>query len=120
MFLFRKLIRIFVIVSCLCLIGVTTTQAESGTNNQNVYPNWGQTAYPGMGTYHPMFNPSMWMNPMTSMGTMGMPGMPGMGAYGGYPMGQMPGGQMMDPKQYEDWFKQWTEMMNNMTPQTNQ
>ena len=168
MFLFRKLIRIFVIVSCLCLIGVTTTQAESGTNNQNVYPNWGQTAYPGMGgTYHPMFNPSMWMNPMTwmnpgnymslmhpgvwmnpgnymqmmnpmaymnmmypmmgmmgpmmnPMGTMGMPGMPGMGAYGGYPMGQMPGGQMMDPKQYEDWFKQWTEMMNNMTPQTNQ
>ena len=66
--------------------------------------------YPMMG----MMNPSMMMNPM---GTMGMPGM---GMHGGNPMGQMPGGQMMDPKQYEQWFSQWTEMMKNMTPQTQQ
>ena len=161
MFISRKLIRIFVITSCLCLVGVTTTQAESGTKNQNVYPNWGQTTYPGMGTYHPMFNPAMWMNPMTwmnpgnymslmnpgvwmnpgnymqmmnpmaymnmmypmmgMMGPMMNPmGMGNMYSYGSNPMGQMPGGQMMDPKQYEDWFKQWTEMMNSMNPQTNQ
>jgi len=25
---------------------------------------------------------------------------------------------MMDPKQYEQMFNQWTEMMKNMTPQT--
>ena len=69
--------------------------------------------YPMMG----MMNPSMMMNPM---GAMGMPGMSGMGMHGGNPMSQMPGGQMMDPKQYEDWFKQWTEMMKNMTPQAQQ
>ncbi|MDH3608979.1 MAG: hypothetical protein OEQ24_07040, partial [Gammaproteobacteria bacterium] len=66
-----------------------------------------------------MMNPQM-MNPM--MGMMGpMSGgmaMPGTGANANNPMGQMPGGQMMDPKQYEDWYKQWTEMMKNMTPQT--
>ena len=25
---------------------------------------------------------------------------------------------MMDPKQYEDWYKQWTEAMQKMAPQT--
>jgi hypothetical protein len=44
----------------------------------------------------PMMN-SM-MNPM---------GMMGMGGYGG---------QMMDPKQYEQMFNQWTEGMKNQTP----
>ena len=58
---------------------------------------------------------SSMMNPMGMMGGMGMPGMTPHG--GGNPMGQMPGGQMMDPKQYEQWFSQWTEMMKNMTPQ---
>ena len=89
--------------------------------------------YPMMG----MMNPSMMMNPMMGMNmmypmmgmmgpmmnpmsSMSMPGMGGMGMHGSNPMSQMPGGQMMDPKQYEDWFKQWTEMMNNMTPQTQQ
>ncbi len=69
----------------------------------------------GMGGMSSMMNPMTMMNPM--MGGMGMPG-----AQSGNPMGQMPGGQMMDPKQYEQWFSQWTEMMNNMTqhPQTNQ
>ena len=86
--------------------------------------------YPMMG----MMNPSMMMNPMMGMNMMypmmgmmgpmmnpmGVMGMPGMGMHGGNPMSQMPGGQMMDPKQYEDWFKQWTEMMKNMPPQTQQ
>ncbi len=91
--------------------------------------------YPMMGG---MMNPMAMMNPMTMMGPMmgmggmssmmnpmgmmGGMGMPGMTAPGGNPMAQMPGGQMMDPKQYEQWFSQWTEMMKNMTPhtQTNQ
>ena len=94
---------------------------------------------PMMGMMNPMMgmmNPSMMMNPMMGMNMMypmmgmmgpmmnpmgGMGMMPGMGgAHGSNPMGQMPGGQMMDPKQYEQWFSQWTEMMNNMTPQTQQ
>jgi len=69
----------------------------------------------GMGGMGGMSNPMMgMMNPMGMMGGMG-----GMGAHGGgNPMGQMPGGQMMDPKQYEQRFNQWTEMMKNFAPQT--
>ncbi len=79
----------------------------------------------GMGGMSSMMNPmtmmgpmmgmggmSSMMNPMGMMGGMGMPG-----TQSANPMGQMPGGQMMDPKQYEQWFSQWTEMMKNMTPQ---
>ena len=65
-----------------------------------------------------MMNPMSMMYPM--MGMMGpmSGGMGGMGGvHGGNPMGQMPGGQMMDPKQYEQWFSQWTETMKNFTPQ---
>ncbi len=73
-----------------------------------------------------MMNPMMGMNMMyPMMGMMGPMmgpmsggmGMPGMGAHGNNAMSQMPGGQMMDPKQYEQWFNQWTEMMKNMAPQ---
>ena len=74
-----------------------------------------------------MMNPMMGMNMMyPMMGMMGPMmgpmsggmGMPSMGASNGSnPMAQMPMGQMMDPKQYEQWFNQWTEMMKNMTPQ---
>ncbi len=71
-------------------------------------------------------NPAMYMNmmgpmmgmmgPMMGMGSMGMMNpMMGGGSYGGNPMGQM-----MDPKQYEQWFSQWTESMKNMTPQATQ
>jgi hypothetical protein len=71
--------------------------------------------------YMNMMGPMMGMGGMGSMmnpmGMMGGMGMPGMSAHGSNPMGQMPGGQMMDPKQYEQWFSQWTEMMKNMTPQ---
>ncbi len=85
-----------------------------------MYPMMGMGA-PMMGS---MMNPMMGMNmmypmmgmmgPMMSpMSGMGMPGMSG-GAQSGNPMGQM-----MDPKQYEQWFNQWTEMMKNFTPQTN-
>ncbi len=75
------------------------------------------------GNYMQMMNPMAYMNMMNPMmammgpmmNPMGMMG--GMGSYGSNPMAQTPGGQMMDPKQYEDWYKQWTEMMKNMTPQ---
>ena len=158
MYHFRNLIRIVLITSCLCFIGVSSAQAENNANNQYTFPNWGQTTYPGMGSYHPMFNPAMWMNPMTWMNPgnymslmnpgvwmnpgnymqmmnpmaymsmmgpmMGMMGpmmnpmgmMGGMGSYGNY----NPMNQMMDPKQYEQWFSQWTDMMKNMTPQASQ
>ena len=43
---------------------------------------------------------------------------PNDGMGGGY--GSNPMNQMMDPKQYEQWFTQWTDMMKNMTPQANQ
>ena len=58
--------------------------------------------YPMMGMMGPM------MNPMSGMGMM-----PNMGTHNsGNPMNQM-----MDPKQYEQWFSQWTEMMQNFAPQ---
>ncbi len=67
-----------------------------------------------------MMNPAMYMNMMyPMMGMMGpMMGPMAGGMHGSNPMAQMPGGQMMDPKQYEQWFSQWTEMMKNFTPQT--
>lgn len=95
---------------------------------------------------HPMFNPAMWMypttwmnpgnymslmNPMTwmnagnymqMMNPMAYMGMmtPMMGGYG-YPMGQTPGtGQAMNPEQYEQWFNQWTDMMQNFMPPAQQ
>jgi len=41
-----------------------------------------------------------------------MPGMPGAAPQG---QGAMP--TPMDPQQYEQWFKSWTDMMQQMTPQ---
>jgi hypothetical protein len=74
-----------------------------------------------MGMMNPMMGMNMMYPMMGMMGPMmgGMGGMsiPGTGAHGGNPMGQMPGGQMMDPKQYEQWFKQWSESMKNFAPQ---
>jgi hypothetical protein len=167
MFSPKKLIQIFVITTCLFVVGVTSSPAKAADQGQAAYPNWwGQSTFPGMGGYggmHPMFNPAMWtnpmtwmnpgnymslmnpmvwmnpanymqmmnpmaymgmmmnpmmymMNPMAMMNPMGMMNPMAMGGYGN-PMGQMPGGQMMDPKQYEQWFKQWSEMMENMTKQ---
>ena len=77
------------------------------------------------GNYMQMMNPMAYMNMMYPMMGMAGPMMGGMGQYGNpmaqMPgMGQMPGGQMMDPKQYEQWFSQWTEMMKNFTPQAQQ
>ena len=135
----RKSLKLLVIISCLFASGVTCTQAEE----QKKSP---ATSSPDMNSMMGMMNPAMYMNmmnpmmasmmnpmsmmgPMMGMGGMSsmmnpmtmmnpMMGMGGMGSYGSSnPMGQMPGGQMMDPKQYEDWYKQWTEMMKNMTPQ---
>jgi hypothetical protein len=50
---------------------------------------------------------------MPGMPPMGMmPPMPGMG---GTAPGQAPGTPgIMDPKQYEQFYKQWTDMMSNM------
>ncbi|MDH3760962.1 MAG: hypothetical protein OEU50_08260 [Gammaproteobacteria bacterium] len=49
-------------------------------------------------------------SPAPGMPPMGMmPPMPGMG--GSAP--NSPG--IMDPKQYEQFYKQWTDMMSNMT-----
>lgn len=80
------------------------------------------------GMMNPMMMGGGMMNPMgmnmmyPMMGMMGPMsggmGMHGMGANGNNPMAQMPGGQMMDPKQYEHWFNQMTEMMKNMNPQS--
>ncbi len=156
----QKLFRLLIFICCLSLIGVSNLQAQSASGNQNAFPNWGGGGYGNMGSYHPMFNPAMWMNPMTwmnpgnymslmnpgvwmnpgnymqmmnpmaymnmmgpMMGMMGPmmnpAGMMG-GGYGGYGTNN-PMGQMMDPKQYEQWFNQWTEMMQNMAPpQANQ
>ncbi len=75
--------------------------------------------------YMSMMNPATYMNMMYPM--MGMMGpMMGMGAPMMNPGGHMmnPGGHMMnnpmDPKQYEQWFGQWTDMMKNFVPQTPQ
>jgi hypothetical protein len=68
---------------------------------------------PMMGMMAPMMGMggmSSMMNPMGMMGNMG-----GMNNYGA---NNNPMSQMMDPKQYENWFKQWTESMQNMAPQT--
>ncbi len=74
-----------------------------------------------------MANPALMMNPGWYMSMMGpmmgmmypmMNPMGMMGGYGGYGGNSM--GQMMDPKQYENWFNQWTESMQNMAPQTKQ
>ncbi len=83
-----------------------------------MYPMMGMMG-PAMGMGAPMMNPAMYMNMMYPM--MGMMGPAMGGMYGGNPMmppgGQMPGGQMMDPKQYEQWFSQ---MMKNFVPQAQQ
>ena len=81
-----------------------------------MYPMMGMGA-PMMGS---MMNPMMGMNMMNPMmgmmgpmSGMGMPGMPPSNVQGNNPMGQI-----MDPKQYEQWFNQWTEMMKNFSPQS--
>lgn len=86
---------------------------------------------PMMGMMGPMMNPMGMMgggmNPMSMMNPMGMMGgmMNPMGMMGGMsnPMGMMGGGtnanpmgNMMQPDQYADWFKQMTEMMQNFAP----
>ena len=55
------------------------------------------------------------MNPMMDMSGAMMSPMMGMVNPMMGPM-MNPAG-MMDPKQYEQWFNQWTESMKNMAPQ---
>ena len=85
---------------------------------------------PMMGMMGPMMNPMMgmaspMMNPMMGMGSGMMAPMAGMGApmmnammnpMGAMGMGAY-GGQMMDPKQYEQMFNKWSEAMKNQAPQ---
>ncbi len=65
--------------------------------------------YPAMGMMSPMMNPMMDMSGAMTSPMMGMVN-PMIG-----PM-MNPAG-MMDPKQYEQWFNQWSESMKNWTPQ---
>jgi len=84
----------------------------------------GPMMYPMMGMMNPMMGPMMgmaapMMNPMMDMsGAMMSPMMGMVNPMMGPMMNPMmnPAG-MMDPKQYEQWFNQWTESMKNMTPQ---
>ncbi len=76
--------------------------------------------YPMMGMMNPMMGPMMgmatpMMNPMMDMSGAMMSPMMGMVNPMMGPM-MNPAG-MMDPKQYEQWFNQWTESMKNMAPQ---
>ena len=66
-----------------------------------------------MGMMGPMMNPMMGMSGAMMSPMMGMVN-PMMGPMMNPMMN--PAG-MMDPKQYEQWFNQWTESMKNMTPQ---
>jgi len=78
---------------------------------------------PGMGGMMPGMPGMMpgmggMMPGMPGMGGM-MPGMPGMGGMmpgmpGAAPQGAMP--TPMAPKQYEQWFKSWTDMMQQYAP----
>ena len=90
-----------------------------------MYPMMGMMG-PMMGMMGPMMNPmgmmGGMMNPMTMMNP--MMGMMNPSMMGGMmnPMGMMGGtsanpmGNMMQPDQYADWFKQMTEMMNSFAP----
>lgn len=74
--------------------------------------------YPMMGMMGGMGNPMAMMNPMTMMNPMMMGGMANpMGMMGAAGHGAANPAQMMDPKQYEQMFNSWTEMMKNMAPQ---
>ena len=73
----------------------------------------GMPGMPGMGGMMPGMPGMGGMMP----GMPAMPGMPMMPGMGAAPHGQ--GGGMpapMDPKQYEQWFQQWTEAMKNFAP----
>jgi hypothetical protein len=86
-----------------------------------------------MGQMNGMMNPHMYLNMMAQMSAQ-MSGMmhPMMGSNMAYPMmpngmgssanpiSNMHTGKMMDPKQYEEWFNQMTEMMKNRELQPNQ
>ena len=63
-----------------------------------------------MSMMNPMGMMGGMMNPMGMMGPMMNP----MGMMGGTSTNPM--GNMMNPTQYEDWFKQMTEMMNSFAP----
>lgn len=73
-----------------------------GAMNPMMYMNM---MYPMMGMMGPMMNPMSMMGPMVNPMMMG-----GTGSAGGNPM------NMMNPKQYELWFNQMTEMMKSFTP----
>ena len=72
---------------------------------------------PMMGMMNPMtmMNPMNMMNPMSMMGPM-MGGAHGGNSYGG----SNPMTSMMNPGQYEQWFNQMTEMMQNFAPKATQ
>ena len=104
------------------MMGMMNPSMMGGMMNPAMYMNM---MYPMMGMMGPMMgmmgpmmggmmNPAMMggmMNPMAMMGPMMNPmGMMGGGYNAANPMG------MMDPKQYENWFEQMTEMMKSFAP----
>lgn len=104
-------------------------QMSGMMNPQMMNPQMMNPMMMGGGMMNPMMGMNMMYPMMGAMGPMMGPmsggmGMPGMSANNGNAMTQMPGGKMMDPKQYEQWFNQMTEMMKNnpthMQPQANQ
>jgi hypothetical protein len=119
----KKLIQFSAITISLIILFAVNSNIQAANSNQGSAPSWGYGTFPGMGgqvnpmmgMMNPMMMNPMMMNPMMMNPMMGMMNPMTMGPMmGGYSnsMGQMPGGQMMDPKQYEQWFKQWTEMMH--------
>ena len=74
-----------------------------------------------MGPMSGMMNPMGMMNPsMMGSNMMNPMGMMNPGAMMGGNAGTNQMGQMMDPKQYEQWFNGMNEMMKNFVPQTQQ
>ena len=132
-------------IMLLTVCATASTQAEDAGKSQtsdsmmnmmdpNMYMNMMNPAM-YMNMMGPMMNPAMYMNMMGPMMGMMNPMMgmmnpmmgmmnPMMGMMnpaamtGGYNTNSM--GQMMDPKQYENWFNQWNEMMKGSTAQQKQ
>jgi hypothetical protein len=93
----------------------------NGMMNPHMYLNMmAQMSNQISGIAHPMMSGNITYPMMGIMGPVIGPMMPnGMGSSTN-PMANMHTGQMMDPKQYEEWFNQMTEMMKNVEPQPTQ
>ena len=124
--IYSKLFRSLTLSIVLLIICATATvQAEDASKTQtpdSMMNMMNPAMY--MNMMGPMMNPAMYMNMMGPMMGMMAPFMNPMTMMnpsttsGGYNTNSM--GQMMDPKEYENWFNQWTEMMKSFTPEQKQ